>query len=85
MPLLTTTEISCFGRFRCHDDSGCIDTRLTCDKIAHCKDQSDERGCALYIFKSKAWRPGHQTFPFNVSLYVYVLLSVLLNVFVAYW
>ncbi|KAH3768642.1 hypothetical protein DPMN_169862 [Dreissena polymorpha] len=85
MPLLTTTEISCFGRFRCHDDSGCIDTRLTCDKIAHCKDQSDERGCALYIFKSKAWRPGHQTFPFNVSLYVYVLLSVLLNVLIAYW
>jgi len=42
---LTTTEASCFGKFRCHDDSGCIETWLTCDNVDHCTDRSDETGC----------------------------------------
>ena len=36
----------CYGGFRCHDDSGCIQPQQLCDNYDHCKDRSDETSCS---------------------------------------
>lgn len=64
-----TTEPNCYGKFRCHDDSGCINPGLTCDGYDHCRDRSDELHCNLYLLNGVPSRIP-QSFPVIVCLTV---------------
>ncbi|KAL4235092.1 hypothetical protein ACF0H5_006730 [Mactra antiquata] len=80
---VTTTVNSCFGMFRCHDDSACIHPRYTCDKIIHCNDRSDESGCSLNVLYGSASGLVHSnTFP--VINYVPYLTAFSLTIYYHY-